>query len=509
MKFNHSVTVICFASLSLYAQSTELFPGDGYLECALTEYSGYNECMATSADYPKGQWPAICNRYLTNITTRCGKMPGSFSPTYVILGLLYSPPGNASSDGFSANATSGTTTSLGNSGNEVVNVSVNLPLAGYGAKAPSVPTLTVTGSHPSVTQNQATYQTVLTSTTGDQIKAVTNVIDHSQDVFYVWLNATFTPGLDSTHKTANLTLNSYQGQPADIIPITVAELKNPTLIPASKLASQVKTLPDGTSVTQPGLNVLTAADFASILSFDPFASADPSVRPSSANTRYYDTGLREPLEGPDTTGSDLPARTIMLAQSTSTQIGHTTSQTYSSGVSLGVPGIGSVGLTVNQTITTSESVTSGTGQQASATLGSTTVGCCNSNPSGQGGTCQLDVFEDLLFQTYVFVPEAANCGGVLPAKLILGTLHPPVLSGTLLSSDGQALAYRPVTVTLANGKSLRLTTNRKGAFSLYEAENGTASVTFQGSIQNVTLAAGTTEAVSLVSSAAAKSPEAQ
>jgi hypothetical protein len=485
------------ASLALKAQSTELFPGDGYLECALTEYSGYNECMATSADYPKGQWPAICNRYLTNITTRCGKMPGSFTPTYVLLGLLYSPPGNSSSVGFSTTATSGTTTSLGNSDSEVVNVSINLPVAGYGVSY--APTLTVTGTHPSVTQNQATYQTVLTSTTGDQIKAATDVIDHSQDVFYVWLNATFTPGLDSTHKTANLTLKSYQGQPPDIIPITVAELKNPKLIPASKLASQVKTLQDGTSVTQPGLSVLTAADFATILSFDPFAFGTPSVRPSSANLRYYDTGLREPLEGPDSGGSDVTARTIMLAQSNSTQLSHMTSQTYSSGVSLGLPGVGSIGLTMNQTITTSESTTSGTGQQASATLGSSTVACCNSNPSGQGGTCQLDVFEDLLFQTYVFVPEAVNCGGVLPPRLTSGTLHAPVLSGTLANADGQALAHQPVTVRLANGKVFQLTTDRKGVFSLYEAENGMASVNFGGAVQNVSLAAGTSEKVSLVS----------
>jgi hypothetical protein len=290
-------------------------------------------------------------------------------------------------------------------------------------------------------------------------------------------------------------LTSGGGPYFDIIPISVAELRNPALIPAKNLATQVVRNTDGTETPYPGLSVLRPVDFQSILALDPLASGDPTAQPQSQQ-RYVDTLERPVVEGPDQAGAELNATTDSLAYSTTETASTTTSSSYTEGASFS---LGPVSFSDSDTLvtTTVHALFSTTGQQTSVTLGSSTVKCCNPSPTGMGGNCHLDAYEDLLFQTYALVPEPYGCGGILPPGSGTPFTHPQAVEGQLMNAQNQPEPNTPVTVKLPNGQALRVFTDSKGRFSVYEAPDGRVAIQAGNATEAISIKNGTSQPLTL------------
>lgn len=493
MKAIRIFTLMCITAVSLNAQvSNTVFPGDAYYNCMIKAYASYNECLANRGDYPKNEWPQVCDKGFTNMSKLCAKPGGSFFLKYVVVGLLYAPPGNTSNSAFSDSSTSGASSTFTDSEAETykfgLTFSVPSPKAGEGFNIGS-------GSGSTTSQQ---FSTSMTSASGFQSKSAKDVIDHSQDEFFLWLNAEFTPQLAADHRSVTMQVTAGGGPFYDIIPLSVAELRNQSLIPPAKLAPQKVRNPDGSETTYPGLGALTAADYQKILALDPLAAGDPSAQPRDLK-RYFDTLDRPVVEGPDQKGGSTIAATINLANTNSQTLTYTTTDSYSMGVSLNF-GVASFDYSDTITMSTAKATTSGTGQQTSVTLGSSTIGCCSAtSPAGesQAGQCHVDVYEDMLFQTYAFIPEPFGCSGVLPSGIGKGFTHPQAFQGQLLTAKGQPEPHTPVTVKLQNGRALKLFTDSKGRFSLYEAPAGKATLKAGNAVETITIKSGTSPSATL------------
>jgi YD repeat-containing protein len=501
------ITIFTLASImaaSVSAQtSSSVFPSDTHFRCLIKAYEAYDQCMGNRGDFPKGEWPGVCNDQLANLTKLCGPPTGSFYPKFIVVALLYAPPGNTSTTAFSDSSTSGSsstyTTADGKTTSYGITYTVSNPSdagdgGGSGSKGPSGG---LTLGNGTVSSQSQQFQTSLTAANGSQVKTGKDIIDHTQDQFFLWLNSDFTPQLGADHKSVIMQYITFGGV-ADVISISVAELKNPALIPASKLVPQVFRTTTGSEVTLPGLNTLTPADFKTILALDPLASGDPTTQPQ--DPRYFDTGNRPVVEGPDKAGDAAVFSTVQLQNTNSQTLTHSKAESYSTGISLSVP-LGPITPSYSQTdtvtMTTALATTSGSAQQTQATLGSSTVGCCNAASSGQGGQCHLDVYEDLLFQTYAFIPEPFGCSGILPAGTGKTFTHPQAFEGQLLNAQGKPEPNTPVSVKLPNGQKLRIFTDSKGRFSLYESSNGTVTLEAGSATATIEIKNGTSKPIAL------------
>lgn len=249
-----------------------------------------------------------------------------------------------------------------------------------------------------------------------------NAIDHTQDTFIIWLNpeVTFEP-------TSNTAVNYGMGTPPqtssdpnpgapqsmDTVTVSVDELQNPSLIPASVLASQH--LPDGEVL--PGLsnicanpNACVASDFTAIVNSDPLVNFTPTENPTSVNsannTRFVEIYSAEPLSGPPCSGCDPVTNSFTASDSSQTTDtwtgGYSYSVGFSSGGSLNFMGFGGVSATNTNTFTFSytESVGDMNGQthQMAIALASSTVDCSE----------DVAVFEDTMFHTFAFQQPLGN-----------------------------------------------------------------------------------------------------
>src|SRR5579863_7894345 len=175
--------VICITAASLQAQvSNTVFPDDAYYNCMIKAYASYNQCLANRGDYPKSEWPQVCDKGFTNMSKLCAKPGGSFFLKYVVVGLLYAPPGNASNSSSSDSSTSGSSSTFTDSEGETYKYGLsftipstttpeglNIPKAGEGLNLGS-------GSANSTSQK---FSTSVTSVSGFQSKSAKDIIDHS------------------------------------------------------------------------------------------------------------------------------------------------------------------------------------------------------------------------------------------------------------------------------------------------------------------------------------------
>jgi hypothetical protein len=80
----------------------------------------------------------------------------------------------------------------------------------------------------------------------------------------------------------------------------------------------------------------------------------------------------------------------------------------------------------------------------------------------------IDVYEDTLYHTFLFVSETSG-NGIPPQEA-------PVLTG-LVNVNGHPATFQTVTVTLPNGHHRRVRTNAHGVYRLYRAPAGQVTVT--------------------------------
>jgi hypothetical protein len=470
------------------------------------DQNAFNQCMATAtandraclANVPDTS-AAACGTALYNATARCqtsyASCSGSanFSPSSLVLTVLYAPPGNASTVEFDQNNSEGTTCSASSSFGKGASLTFTAKGGILGTDNDLSASFGINGTD----QSTNSFQITATSTEGAQIKSVSDNVDHTQDQFFLLLNPWVTvtqTGFDN----GTYTVGTKDGEPQDILNVSVAEMLNPTLIPAWKLGNQ-----NIGGFVLPGLSSLcadpthcAASDFAQILALDPLVSAD-TTQPPSDSTRFVLLDHRS-LEGPDAKGQ---AQVPDIFGETDAQVKTTTNtetQSYNvsigSGGSVGITGIFTLQVEVKDTWTwtnsTSHGTSTGTGYQAKVTLASSTVAC------GEW----VDIYSDLVYHTFAYVVShpATWSTGCSPATSALktraGYTYP--LQGSVSTGAGPA-AHQLVLITLANKTVQRVYTDSQGNYTLDSVPPGPVQVSAGSTSAVGAVAAGRTAVINL------------
>jgi hypothetical protein len=377
---------------------------------------------------------------------------GILYPGFKILSIVYSTPGNRSSNGFTNTTTDGTTNSFGSNFQQGVSetFSINGGFLGVGdSMSWSFGESTTQGTNSQVTDTVSEATGVANATNS----AAPNSINHQQDMFIIWVNPAvlFTQtGLDSVSYSigteAQTTGDPNPGQPEIIdslevfaqamlpnaqgnttVPLSILEpvnINGQTLPGLACLCKNQQYYPSNCAADPNGQCGCVPSDFAPILAADPVLNYTPTQSPLDADTsgtecanptstlacRYVPVlsgGQQENqlLEGPNDPGGNIPVNTF--GQSDSTMTTNTFSQSfayntsYSWKVQLSPYGSG-VDLTSTDTFTWSNSESAGesngSAHAMTVTLSSSTVACKQ----------EIPIWEDSVYHTYLFTQPAGN-----------------------------------------------------------------------------------------------------
>lgn len=296
-----------------------------------------------------------------------------------------------------------------------------------------------------------------TQTFSDSNHNSKNTIDHTQDLFVIWINpavVVFQTGPNAVGYALGTQLQTA-GDPNPGQPEAYQDQVRVTAQAMMKNSQGVTTVPVGTlepvkmidGETLPGLAVICAnpsfypnsctlanqcgcvpSDFAPILAQDPLLNYSATESPLNADTsgatvcskptasascRYVpvstapDSGVQEVdlLQGPDDAGGIIPITTFTQSDSSQTTQTLTEGDSYTVGfseeVSFSFSGSGISLRNADQwTWTNSESMgeINGYGRSMTVTLASSTVGCDE----------EIPIFEDTVYHTFVFTQPSGN-----------------------------------------------------------------------------------------------------
>lgn len=216
---------------------------------------------------------------------------GTLNPKYIVLDVIYAPPGSKSSVSYGHSSTVGTSTSLSDAFTKgtSISASINLQYGIFGGGGTNTYTASSSYTQESDTSSSIAVQQTTTNSVpwpGPVSSAIG--VDHDYDIVQVWLN----PAVNLTIAAApgQLLWQGYSYDPSDIyspndmdvINIPIACLKNyfSSLngCNAPKLVQRIQRSWDAS-----GAGGLTAADYAQILLSDPFAT-NPNFNPATPNS---------------------------------------------------------------------------------------------------------------------------------------------------------------------------------------------------------------------------------
>jgi Carboxypeptidase regulatory-like domain len=392
------------------------------------------------------------------------KAQGAIFPSYMVAGMLYSPPGtdsghSTSQVSYGTGSTTGTTVSAQNTFKTGVDLSatvgVNAKIGSWGINA------SVTGDYSQSGATSSTDSISVTKTTTHEIDIqgpAEDGINHDHDVFLLWLNPVAAMTVDAS---GNVSWNLAFNGPAMIVQyVYVGWLKNPALMQQ-----------EAPGVAQALANAgLTQADYENILSLNPFSNGGTEIDPD----RFVLASQSSfPYEPPLTAADPVVTSKLTLtsattdAQTTQVTKDYKTSITGSAGfsvafVSVDLKASGSWEWTTTSTRTSTSTAT----QSATATVGGPAA--------GYAGSTDILVYWDVLFSCFMF----AYATGA------------PAAVGTVIGSDGAPAVNQEVTVT-RNGVTHSTFTDARGQYRLYGITPGPATVTVAGRQFTAALGSGT------------------
>jgi hypothetical protein len=354
------------------------------------------------------------NGYSITATPSSGSLTASLSfvllPKYYVLSILYAPPGNQSSSGFSNSSSQAATTSISKSFEDSVSTAIS-------ATVPGGSGISITTGSSEMNGNSQSFVVTTTDQTGSAVDSNRNPIDHTQDTIYLLLNpsTTVTPTGTNTSEYTMGTVIGSNGQPEDpdIIGVSVEALQNPTTIAADIYnprllggilvpgLSNVCAKPVPSCTTAPCGCV--ASDFAPILAQDPLIGASVTTAPSTLVPNRYVSIGNTTLEGPSCAGCDEHPNTFQESDGTTTSDTMTQTDSYSVGYST-TAGIdffgGGLSVTNSNTFTWTNSMSAGESNDQShtesLTVQTSSVGCLET----------VDIYEDTVYHTFAFALEA-------------------------------------------------------------------------------------------------------
>lgn len=322
---------------------------------------------------------------------------GSINPKYVVLSVVYAPPGPQSNVNYGTSAVMGTCNSWESSfsTNTTLTKSFTVKIPVFGSldgKVSSSWTETSDASS-SICVNKSTSSGILVRGPLDPNAG----IDHNYDVVRLWVNpqSNFTA---TSPNGAQWSFSFDQRDPAnevDIVDLYVYQLKNPSTIDPGTAQVLARTwAPNNADGSGPGL---TSADYAAILASDPLANG------LAINSTRFDLEAGETFQyqPPPPGGQPITETFSESYQSTSTQ-GHSATDSRSVGYSLS----GSAGflgwLNANFTASQNFTWTNKASVQATQTSGQSGSFSITGPPYGYTGRVDVQVYQDNVYGTFMF-----------------------------------------------------------------------------------------------------------
>jgi hypothetical protein len=358
---------------------------------------------------------------------------GTCKPKFMILSVVYAPPGktgggSSSAVTYGASSTLGSTvtSSQGFNASHTVTASVGAGVIFFNASASF-------GTSRNTVDATSEDVKKVTSSTINRPAPAADGIDHDQDQIWLWLG----PTVDMSFPTASTLEWTFANTGTmDIQFLFVSWLKNPS------------TVPTGVQ-TQLAAYGITSADFPAMLSADPFANGATTIDPS----RYAPLNMTFPYEPPLHPGDPSTTTNFTAMFSSTSTSSTTTTQQYSVGATVS-GGINFTSLwhsslkvdnTWTWTHTNFRSTSTGTSESASVTVG---------GPSfGYAGPTSIAVYYDQIYKTFLFAPFLPGFGS-------------GVVEGAIVSNSDAPVADKEV-VAVADGVTYRTVTNAAGEFTIY------------------------------------------
>jgi len=459
------------------AQLTYKSTCSGTCESYLCTYTDWTYTDSVKHSFPGGDemWEYDCSKFgMTDLDTfstdwqyylRAEGPDGSVTPSgvlypkYKVVSIIYAPPGNYSSDGFTNTLTDGTTTTIANSFQvgESITYYAGWNFLGVGN------TLSWTFGESETTGNSTQVTDTISQASGVSLASIPsnpNAIDHKQDLILIWVNPSIVLDLTGSQSVGYGVGTQFQtaGDPnpgtpeaMDVVQITAGTMlpnsSGNTTVKIEYLEQQQYVDTNGTQYL-PGLAAICAnqkyypnncnadpngqcgcvpSDFTTILAQDPVLNYASTESPMNADTsgatactcpsssdkcRYIPvmnlTGgcsagnqVHELLEGPECSGCDRIINTFGETDSSSTT--ETLSESFSTTVGYGWDvKLGNSGLkssnTFTWTDTESQGAINGSAHTMTGTFSSGTVGCDEDIP----------VFMDTIFHTFLYYTPSGN-----------------------------------------------------------------------------------------------------
>ncbi len=376
---------------------------------------------------------------------------GAMTPKYIVLGVIYSPPGAASSVTYTQSTAVGTSSSITGTFQQGTTVSASLGISGGSKSVTGSITGTVSNTYSQLADSISTY--TINKTTTQAIAASGPLssaigVDHDYDTVLVWLNPKV--NLSVGGLTTNILWNgysfdsrdTYSPNAPDIVTLSIFCLKNPFSAPTcTDNNARTSRSWDTTS----SLGGLTIDDYLEIAQRDPFylnPSYDPNNDPNNRFTftkQSVDYTPAAPGDGAETWSGSLNYVATSVAGQDATD-----SYSVSYGLDAGIKGVISGDLNNTKTTTWtnkwSETQTNTVSQNAAYSI---TGPLATDNYTGPTG---YEVWQDNVYGTFVFVapgttPLSPGSFGISPATINFGS----VAVGN---------ASNPVKVTLTNNSTL-------------------------------------------------------
>jgi hypothetical protein len=381
---------------------------------------------------------------------------GSLQPSYVVIGLVYSPPGctgcTASTVDYQDAGTVGTTLSTEKSFNQDYTLSVGASVLGTDRE--------VSGDY-STTGTSSTSQTI-SQTQQNDIKATGNQdgINHDQDTFIILLNPSISvysgenfhpPSSSGACVPAIQWRTGIDGPSAQPYTLTVQDLKS--------LASLTALYPNVGAVMQ--LHGITQTDFDTIRSLDPFANG-PAPIDSGRYVRTTHTFAYRPPDTSQTCNSQGCTCMVMSSAKIDNELAASTT-TNKTSYSVGLKesngfNIQMLNATENATQkftwTTTASEVNTTSSTKSATV---TIPCPSLNWKAPEDYTQIDVYWDTWYGSFMFSPTVVAEAAAGSNTFIVGHAQ---------DKSGQPLRQEPVDVA-AYGTTYHTITDSHGEYRVY------------------------------------------
>jgi len=435
--------------------------------CVKNCSSGTSDCAEIRKENPKlyGQCLSQCEAKCRADNT---PPPVTLHPKYMVLGIVYAPPGCTSTAAMACNGSSFVDYAGGSSLGTKVAIKDSFKV-GFSATVDSMQQLASVGGSAGFTGTQSdSYSAAITKTGSLDLKAPGNGdgIDHGQDQVILMLNPTVT----LSQQNGNMYWHpGYDGAAMIRYEVYVSELRNPASMRPS-VASVLKA------------RGLTTDDYQTILKLSPFGGcvsggrfggivtcvggiSDGSPSPALDSRRFRLTSwslpYEPPLQSPNCNNGicNCPATTITLKNEFVDESSQESDNEYtvSFNTSVGVPLVWDFKTTTTLTWTDSATNTSTKDSTQTATA---TIACPSINYTGP---TLVQVYWDSTYGTFLFVPYDLSTSTMLQ-------------HGTVTDAAGKPVAGQQVDLTYG-GKTFHTLTGRDGTYRFAAARG--QSVTAQ------------------------------